>query len=143
MSVLVCQQCGRKRTQSESFSNVSLPLAKEFLSSHSDTRNIPRHGKISVDICLDHFTLPETLSDPVFCVTCDEKTVTMKQHTFSTLPEVLCLHLKRFNADKKITDFVAFPAHDLDMGKHLTHWYGIIHFSLFMAFNNDTSSLST
>lgn len=123
-SVLVCQKCGCKRTQAESFSNVSLPLAKEFLSSHTDSRNIPRHGKISVGICLDHFTLPETLSDPVFCVSCDEKTVTMKQHTFSKLPEVLCLHLKRFNAaaNKKISDFVAFPAHDLDMGKHLTHW---------------------
>jgi ubiquitin C-terminal hydrolase len=121
-SVLVCQQCGCKRTQSESFSNVSLPLAKEFLSSTS--QSITRQGKISVDICLDHFTLPETLSDPVFCVVCNEKTITQKQHTFSKLPEVLCLHLKRFNAaaNKKITDFVSFPARDLDMGKHLTHW---------------------
>lgn len=123
-SVLICQKCGCKRTQSESFSNVSLPLAKEFPTTNTEVRSSPRRGKISVRSVLDHFTRPETLADLVFCPSCNSKTKTLKQHTFSKLPEVLCLHLKRFDAavNKKITDFVAFPAYGLDMGKHLPHW---------------------
>lgn len=123
-SVLICQKCGSKRTQTESFSNVSLPLAKEFPIANAEARGSQRRGKISVEMCLDHFTRPETLSDPVFCVSCNSKTKTQKQHTFSKLPNVLCMHLKRFNSagSKKITDFISFPAHDLDMGKHLPHW---------------------
>lgn len=122
-SVLVCQKCGCKRTQTESFSNISLPLAKEFPPIESQARSA-RRGKISVKICLKHFTRPETLSDSVFCPSCNSKTKTLKQHTFSTLPEILCLHLKRFDAaaNKKILDFVAFPAYDLNMGPHLPQW---------------------
>ena len=121
-SVLICQKCGGKRAQTEVFSNVSLPLAKE--TANVESRGIPRRRKISVEICLDHFTRPETLSDTVFCDSCNSKEKTQKQQTFSKLPNVLCLHLKRFNsaASKKITDFVSFPAKGLDMGKHLPHW---------------------
>mmetsp|Transcript_8786 Transcript_8786/g.16321 ORF Transcript_8786/g.16321 Transcript_8786/m.16321 type:complete len:213 (+) Transcript_8786:1461-2099(+) len=122
-SVLICQKCGCKRTQAESFSNVSLPLAKEF-PANKEARSSTRRGNISVQSVLNHFTRPEVLADPVYCPSCNSKTKTMKQHTFSKLPEVLCLHLKRFDAaaNKKITDFVAFPAYDLDMGMHLPHW---------------------
>jgi len=123
-SVLICQKCGCKRTQSESFSNVSLPLAKEFPTADKESRTSPRRGKISVRSMLNHFTRPETLADPVYCPSCNSKTKTLKQHTFSKLPEVLCLHLKRFDAaaNKKISDFVAFPGYGLDMGKYLPHW---------------------
>ena len=103
---------------------MSLPLAKEFPTTDTEARSSARRGKISVRSVLDRFTRPETLADPVDCPSCNSKTKTMKQHTFSKLPEVLCLHLKRFDAtaNKKITDFVAFPAYGLDMGKYLPHW---------------------
>jgi ubiquitin C-terminal hydrolase len=118
-SVLICDKCGCKRTQSELFSNVSLPLAKEISTTDAEAR---RH--LTVESVLDHFTSPETLADPVYCSSCSAKTKTLKQHTFSNIPNVLCLHLKRFHsaANKKITDFVGFPAHGLDMGKYLPHW---------------------
>jgi ubiquitin carboxyl-terminal hydrolase 22/27/51 len=99
-----------------------LPLAKNFSTANVGGQSSLKRGKISVEICLDHFTRPEALSDPVFCSSCNSKTKTQKQHTFSKLPNVLCLHLKRFNSGKKITDFISFPAHDLDMGKHLPYW---------------------
>lgn len=123
-SVLVCQKCGCKRTQNESFSNISLPLAKEFPSASADMKSSTRRGKITIRSILNHFTRPEALSDSVYCPSCNSKTKTTKQHTFAKLPEVLCLHLKRFDSagNKKITDFVPFPAHGLDMGKHLPHW---------------------
>jgi hypothetical protein len=72
----------------------------------------------------EHFTAPESLSDPVDCPSCRRKTPTKKQHTFAKLPKVLCLHLKRFDAatNKKIDDFVSFPASGQDMGRMLPHW---------------------
>ena len=122
-SVLVCQDCGGKRTLSEAFLNISLPLLKELVATH----NTSGHGsaKLSLTRCLEHFTSPETLADPVDCPGCGKKTQTKKQHTFSKLPKVLCVHLKRFHAalNRKIEDFVSFPARGLNMGPHLPHWY--------------------
>jgi uncharacterized UBP type Zn finger protein len=107
----------------ETFLNVSLPLSK-----HAKGNNAPgalgAKANMSLERCLEHFTAPESLADPVDCPRCTKKTPTKKQHTFAKLPKVLCLHLKRFDAAKnrKIDDFVAFPAHGLDMGKFLPHW---------------------
>jgi ubiquitin carboxyl-terminal hydrolase 22/27/51 len=111
-STLVCQQCGRKRTQVESFLNISLYLITG-----------PPHTQ-SVENCLDHMTKQETLTDLVHCPKCKMKTKSSQQQAFATLPEVLCLHLKRFDSvtNKKITDAVSFPAHGLDMGQYLAHW---------------------
>jgi ubiquitin C-terminal hydrolase len=81
--------------------------------------------KLSVERCLRHFTMPETLADPVDCPSCGKKTLTKKQHVISRLPRVLVLHLKRFDAaqNKKIEDFVSFPEKALNMGPYLPHWY--------------------
>lgn len=122
-SVLVCEECGSKRMLTEAFVNVSLPLTNDLVAtspSSSDAGNT-----LSIDRCLEHFTSPEKLADPVDCPACGKKTPTKKQHTISKLPRVLCIHLKRFHAalNKKIEDFVAFPAMGLNMGPHLPHWY--------------------
>jgi uncharacterized UBP type Zn finger protein len=124
-SVLICEVCGCKRKIPEKFLNVSLPLSK-----HVDDDATGTHGtrgsksRISLQRCLEHFTAPEALGDPVDCPSCGRKTPTKKQHSFAKLPKVLCLHLKRFDAakNKKIDDFVSFPATGLDMGRLLPHW---------------------
>mmetsp|Transcript_21914 Transcript_21914/g.27947 ORF Transcript_21914/g.27947 Transcript_21914/m.27947 type:complete len:714 (+) Transcript_21914:80-2221(+) len=138
-SVLICDKCGCKRSQPEPFLNISLPLAKEMertIKSDLDSSTVSigtrksaaSKVKISVEVCLEHFTCPETLTDPVHCPSCDMKTPTRKQHTFAKLPKILCLHLKRFDAssNKKTVDPVSFPAHGLDMGSHLPHWCEVI-----------------
>lgn len=81
--------------------------------------------KLTVERCLRHFTMAETLTDPVHCPSCGTKTVTRKQHVISKLPRILILHLKRFHAaqNKKIEDFVSYPEYDLSMGQYLPHWY--------------------
>jgi ubiquitin carboxyl-terminal hydrolase 22/27/51 len=126
-SVLICDECGCKRSQLETFLNLSLPLKNQFPSqSEVATRErvTTRSETNSIHSCLNHLTDPETLSDPIDCPSCNRKTKTLKQHTFAKLPRVLCLHLKRFDAasNKKISDFVSFPASDLDMGNYLPHW---------------------
>ena len=80
--------------------------------------------KLSVDLCLRHFTMPELLADPVDCPSCGKKTQTKKQHVVSKLPKILCLHMKRFDSaqNRKIEDFVAFPSQGLNMGQYLPHW---------------------
>jgi len=122
-SVLLCEECGTKRKRTEEFLNVSLSLSEEVARRQSfpgDTKS----GDLSVETCLERFVLPEKLGDPVDCPNCRKKTPTQKQHTFGTLPKVLCLHLKRFDAaqNKKIDDYVSFPARGLNMGKYLAQW---------------------
>lgn len=125
-SVLICEECGNKRNLSEPFLSVSLPLSKEVERRESvgGKRGMIGKGTLSLESCLEHFTAPEQLSDPVDCPSCKKKTPTKKQHSFSKLPKILCFHLKRFDAaqNKKIDDFVAFPAHALNLAVYLPHW---------------------
>lgn len=122
-SVLVCQDCGSKRTLSEPFLNISLPLLKELMAAHN-TPSAQGVGQLNLHRCLEHFTAPENLGDQIDCPVCKKKTATKKQQTFSKLPKVLCVHLKRFHAslNRKIEDFVAFPARGLNMGPLMPHW---------------------
>ena len=135
-SVLLCQRCSNKRIQKELFLSISLDLSKEVQrpansdfpppigdsgapGSQSPSRET---RKLSVEKCLNHFTTPEELHDPVHCPLCESKTKTKKQHVVSKLPPVLCLHLKRFHGLQKMEDFVSFPACGLNMGAYLPHW---------------------
>ncbi len=128
-SVLICQQCGLKRSQHEAFLNISIPLDKQTTSDvflqQKDSTRCPRSLRNQIDLvaCLQKFVSPESLTDPLYCHWCKEKTKTLKQHTFSKLPKVLCLHLKRFDAAKnrKIDDPVSFPT-ELNMGSYFPHW---------------------
>jgi len=108
--------------------SISLPLSKEvqkLTANSSKSSGSPTgRGPLSVERCLQHFTMAEPLGDGVSCPSCGEKTPTTKQITISKLPKVLCLHLKRFDAahNKKIEDFVSFPP-KVNMGPYLPHWY--------------------
>jgi ubiquitin C-terminal hydrolase len=102
--------------------NISLSLSEEV--ERMQRGKGFRVFDISVETCLEHFVLPEKLGDLVHCSSCAKKTETKKQHTFAKLPKVLCLHLKRFDAarNRKIENFVSFPARGLNMGSLLSHW---------------------
>ena len=117
-SSLICECCGAKRSQPEPFLIVSLPITKRkhklstLLASQTINNNasngprtaVSRRGlanllKTNIQDCLIQFTEPEALTDQVRCSSCGKKTPTQKQHTFAKLPKVLCLHLKRFDAN--------------------------------------------
>lgn len=108
--------------QLEPFVNISLSLSEEV--ERMQRGKGRRILDISVETCLEHFVLPEKLGDLVYCASCGKKTETKKQHTFAKLPKILCLHLKRFDAaqNRKIDNFVSFPAQGLNMGSLLSHW---------------------
>jgi ubiquitin carboxyl-terminal hydrolase 22/27/51 len=71
--------------------------------------------------CLETYTALETLSEPYTCEKCGGPRLSSKQLTIHRLPEVLVLHLKRFDARKgrKIERFVKFPTEGLDMSPYL------------------------
>ena len=152
-SVLLCEECGGKRMLVEPFMNISLTLSDEVerraslstsgisaapgggsgsaggttpgtTTSPTTRRSAAAQHHLSVQTCLEHYILPEKLSDPVHCPYCKKKTPTKKQHTFAKLPKILCLHLKRFDPAKnrKIDEYVSFPAKGLNMGPFLSHW---------------------
>lgn len=102
--------------------DVSLSLSEEV--ERMQTGKGRRDIVLDLQTCLEHFVLPEKLSDLVFCTSCGTRTPTKKQHTFAKLPNVLCLHLKRFDAarNQKIDEFVSFPARELNMGSFLPQW---------------------
>ena len=127
-SVLICEQCGFKRSQKEAFLNISIPLDKEVVPVNDLEDNVPSpiaklNNRIDLKPCLEKFVSPERLSEPVDCQWCKAKTSTKKQHTFAKLPKLLCLHLKRFDAasNRKIDDLVTFPK-ELNMGPYIPHW---------------------
>eukprot|EP00903_Cladosiphon_okamuranus_P012221 g11461.t1 len=79
----------------------------------------------SITDCFARFAARENLTVRMACDSCAATSVCKtKQMSFCSLPRVLVLHLKRFDAmaDRKIDDFVSFPARGLDMGKYLTGW---------------------
>jgi len=72
--------------------------------------------------CLNLFIKKEKILD-YRCDSCKQSTSAMIKPVISHLPDVLVLHLKRFNFISgyldKIEDLVTFPLHNLDMSKYL------------------------
>ncbi|CAN0576793.1 unnamed protein product, partial [Ectocarpus sp. 12 AP-2014] len=91
----------------------------------SKSRSVATGPARSITDCFARFAARESLTVRMACDSCSAASVCKtKQMSFCSLPRVLVLHLKRFDAmaDRKIDDFVSFPARGLDMGKYLTGW---------------------
>ena len=87
---LVCPHCTQVSTiRSTPFFTWQIPLPSQEADSHSH--------KLSY-LLLDSCTLPETLDEDnmCFCSTCNEQRAYCKSDTISSLPYILCVHLKRF-----------------------------------------------
>lgn len=72
--------------------------------------------------CLDLYSKKEKI-EGYHCDNCKANTNAVLKPLISHLPDVLVLHLKRFNFESgyldKIEDLVTFPLHNLDMSKYL------------------------
>lgn len=88
-----------------------------------DGASLPQN--LRLEDCLDHFTSAETLSDIHICESCGAAVKREKQLTIDTLPNVLVVHLKRFDAleARKVANTVEFPTdRPLDLGPYLSRW---------------------
>jgi ubiquitin carboxyl-terminal hydrolase 4/11/15 len=84
----------------------------------------PKVG-VTLDQCFDAFTTPERLDEnnKWYCSNCKEHVQAMKTMELWRLPNVLIVHLKRFEFKNilrrdKLDTFVDFPLASLDMSRH-------------------------
>jgi hypothetical protein len=80
---------------------------------------------ITLDDCIAAFLSDEKLSEQEtwYCPKCKEHRQAIKKFDFWRMPEILVVHLKRFDFTKytrdKREDLVSFPIEGLDLGVHL------------------------
>ncbi|KAJ8607408.1 hypothetical protein CTAYLR_009947 [Chrysophaeum taylorii] len=106
-SDVVCAACGATSSTREPFLDLSLALDDS--------------APLKLEECLDRFTSPEMLPETTVCEACGRTVSRSKQLTVEKLPNVLVIHLKRFDArkDRKITEHLDFPP-ACDLGPHLS-----------------------
>mmetsp|Transcript_73024 Transcript_73024/g.128668 ORF Transcript_73024/g.128668 Transcript_73024/m.128668 type:complete len:403 (-) Transcript_73024:511-1719(-) len=108
-----CRHCHAVSSTKESFFDLSLEI-DEAVSDH-------RHSTTGLLDCLGTFTKTEFLGadEKVHCSSCRVYQECTKHITIHKLPQVLCLHLKRFKHKhkqmRKIENYVSFPLEHLDM----------------------------
>ena len=136
-----CLECGFKSHKQDPFVDLSLdiPSARPTTtsanvgtpSSTSDNSNLSSSNSTNPDYnssktcnlfdCLSSFIELEELTETelYYCSNCQQKQRSTKRFWIRRLPDVLCIHLKRFRYNNflrtKIDDYVQFPTRDLDM----------------------------
>lgn len=103
MSQLRCLSCGTTSTTYNSFTILSLPIPED--AAHKE--------HVTLEDCFNEFVKPEILDgdDRWFCPRCKTKQRASKQLRISRLPQVLCVHLKRFRMDSylsKIERYISY-----------------------------------
>lgn len=120
-SHLTCPSCGRESIKFDVYSTISVPLAED------------KNGQspISLEDCMEKFMEGEQLDDlnAWYCPGCKKHVCALKMIALWSVPDVLIIHLKRFQFDhcsvrndivrSKIDSTVKFPVDTLDLRKHV------------------------
>ena len=119
-SHLTCPQCGRESIKFDVFSSISLPLATK-----------KTHSSIQLEDCIERFMEGEQLDEKNawYCPNCRRHVCALKMIALWSAPDVLILHLKRFQFENcmtsggmlksKVDDTVQFPIEGLDLTKYI------------------------
>ncbi|PIA15957.1 peptidase C19, ubiquitin carboxyl-terminal hydrolase 2, partial [Coemansia reversa NRRL 1564] len=114
-STLVCPECSHVSVTFDPFMYLTLPMPVQ--------RQKWIERKITLEDCLAEFTRPEQLGeeDPWYCSKCKEHQRATKKFDLWRVPEILVVHLKRFEHSRawrdKIDAFVDFPLRGLDLSR--------------------------
>ncbi len=78
-------------------------------------------SKLKLLDLLQNFGKKEKLTEnnQWFCPKCKQNQLAEKQMIIYSCPEILVIHLKRFNNNEKLENLILFPLIDLDMGKYI------------------------
>ncbi|ELU02606.1 hypothetical protein CAPTEDRAFT_165719 [Capitella teleta] len=114
-----CLICGMESKKHDPFLDISLDIPSKFT---CKTPN-PKNGEIVCDLsdCLSSFTDVEELEDTelYMCANCKCRQRSTKKFWIRRLPNVLCLHLKRFRWSTylrvKVDTHINFPLRGLEM----------------------------
>lgn len=112
-SDLLCGACGHRSSKYEPFLDLSLCISngKEQTNANED---------VTLNTCLQNFTSVEELSGHVFCDNCCRPQPTRKQLRIAVLPEILILHIKRFDPSRQVKRMteVSFALTDLNLSPY-------------------------
>ena len=97
-----------------------------------------KNKEIKLEKLLDEFSEEEKLTDDNLyqCENCREKLEAKKKIEIYHLPPILIIHLKRFNNNKKINNFIDFPLTDLDLNKYIKSEEKVPKYDLFGVINH-------
>jgi len=125
-SEVTCLKCGTISKKQEAFLDLSLDIPTKVKSHKSTNKSSKPHSKVcNLEDCLQRFVEIEELdqSEWYSCDKCKEREPSTKKFWLLRLPNVLCLHLKRFrfspHGRTKVDTFVRFPTKDLNMNPYL------------------------
>jgi len=123
-SHLTCPSCGRESIKFDVFSTVSLPVVLEHKEGTVNTG-------VRVEDCIEKFLEGEQLDEmnAWYCQGCKKHVCALKMIALWSVPDILILHLKRFQFENcsvsnnilrsKIDDTVRFPVDNLDLRKYV------------------------
>lgn len=123
---VICLNCKQDFKKNDPFLDLSLDIPVER--KHKSQRlndNCNENNKYDLFDCLASFIQLEELADSelYYCPNCKEKQKSTKKFWIRRLPNVLCLHLKRFRWNAhfrtKVDSVVEFPLKSLDMSKYI------------------------
>ncbi|KAK3585299.1 hypothetical protein CHS0354_040246 [Potamilus streckersoni] len=120
-----CLICGMESKKHDPFLDLSLDIPFQYTSKSSKTKDNNEQPVCKLADCLTSFTEVEELEESELyrCSNCKMKQRSTKKFWIRRLPNVLCLHLKRFRWNSsfrvKIETHVDFPLQSLDMNKYL------------------------
>lgn len=118
-----CLVCRVESKKHDPFLDLSLDIPTQF----SSRTTKPKEGErlCMLSDCLSSFTDIEELEETelYMCHSCKKKQRSTKKFWIRRLPNVLCLHLKRFRWSmfhrQKVETFVEFPTQGLDMNTYI------------------------
>lgn len=116
-SQLKCLTCGNTSTTYNAFSSLSLPIPLN-------------HQTVSLKDCFDLFTQDEVLDNDNawHCPHCKKPRRAVKKLIISRLPQVLIVHLKRFQqrarGTNKLETFVTYPTSNLNLTDYWPSYTG-------------------
>lgn len=130
-SEVTCQVCKASSKKHDPFLDLSIDIPNHFVREHRKSKDsadgVGGEKRKNCDLhdCLKKFTDVEELADSerFLCGRCNRKQPATKKFWIRRLPNVLCLHLKRFRwssySRTKLDTHVEFPLSGLDMTNYL------------------------
>ncbi|VVC24767.1 Hypothetical protein CINCED_3A007267 [Cinara cedri] len=121
LSEVFCLNCKTPSRTKDPFSDISLHVP-DFKPIENELD--PPQEDLLTD-CLARYIEVEELNEKnfYFCSKCESQQKSTKRFWINRLPNVLCLHLKRFRWDStyrtKVHTHIKFPMHSLDMSQYL------------------------
>ena len=131
-SRLACPHCSRTSTTFDPFASLSVPLPSSSTARRGNRSAVPpgtlpaANARVHVLDCLDLFTREEKLNrkNGWYCGGCKDHVQASKRLGLWKLPDVLVIHLKRFQQTSavrrtKIDTLVRFPLDHLDLTEYI------------------------